>query len=305
VITRPEVEREVAGLIGSATEARWLVEEVLGRQAHPAAAVSNRARSAIVAMAVRRRAGEPLQYVLGTWAFRTLEIAVDARALIPRPETEQLVEVALVELRRRGAPGHGPRGAPVSGRRPGRRGPVVVDLGTGSGVIALAIAAELVTSEPCVEVWATDVDADALALAEDNRARVGAVRPAAAERVRLRQGSWFGALPATRRGRVDLVVANPPYVSEEEWANLDPEVRLEPVRALVAGPGSDGTPGLAGIEAVLDGAIAWLAPGGAVVVELAPPQADAAARVARGLGLADVRIEPDLAGRERVLVGHR
>ena len=185
------------------------------------------------ALLERRRAGEPLQYVLGKWAFRTLELTVDPRALIPRPETEQVVEVALAVLR--------------------RRRPVVVDLGTGTGAIALSIAVE----RPDAQVWATDVDPGALALARTNRERVRA-RP-----VSYRQGSWFDALPDRLRGRVDLVVSNPPYVSEAEWAELDLEVRCEPYGALVAGPGSDGTPGLGAVEAVLRGSVEWLAAGAA------------------------------------------
>lgn len=250
---------ELADRLGSASEARWLARLA--------------PEGELEAMVARRLAGEPLQYVLGRWAFRTLDLAVDPRALIPRPETEQVVEVALAEL--------GDRSAPV-----------VADLGTGSGAVALAVAVE----RPGARVWATDVDPDALALAEANRAGVGA-------EVTLCRGSWYDALPGELRGGVDLVVANPPYVSEEEWPTLPPEVRREPHRALVAAAGSDGTPGLAAVEAVLAGAPGWLAPGGVVVVELAPHQAAAGVRVARRAGLRAVRVAPDLAGRDRAVVG--
>lgn len=247
----------LADRLGSAAEARWLT-----RFAPP---------DRWEELVERRLSGEPLQYVLGTWAFRTLELTVDRRALIPRPETEQVVEAAL----------------DVLGDRPH---PVVVDLGTGSGAIALSVAVE----RPGAEVWATDLDAAALELAALNRERTGAT-------VELCRGSWYDALPDRLRGRVDLVVSNPPYVSAEEWPTLDEEVRREPRQALVAGDGADGTPGLAGVEAVLTGAPGWLVPGGAVVVELAPHQAPAAAAVARRVGLADVGVARDLAGRDRAV----
>lgn len=249
----------LAERLGSAAEARWL-----SRYAPP---------DRLEELVARRLAGEPLQYLLGSWAFRTLELAVDRRALIPRPETEQVVEAALARL------GHRPR-------------PVVVDLGTGTGAVALSMAAE----RPGAEVWATDADPAALALAAANRERTGVA-------VALRRGSWYGALPDDLRGRVDLVVSNPPYVSEGEWPALDAEVRCEPYAALVAGSGSDGTPGLAGVEAVLAGAPAWLAPGGWVVVELAPHQAVAGTVMARRAGLGEVGIVRDLAGLDRAVVG--
>lgn len=286
--TRASVERDLAGRLGSSREARWMVEEVLGRHGAPAAVVADAAARRLAAMAARRRAGEPLQYVLGTWAFRSLELEVDRRALIPRPETEQVTEVALAEARR--VAGGGPRA-------------VLVDLGTGTGAVALALAVELAL--PGLEVWATDAEPDALALAAANRDRVGVRHPGAAERVRLRLGSWFQALPPALAGDVHLVVSNPPYVSEAEWGSLDPEVRREPRSALVAAASSDGTPGMGAVETVVAGARHWLADGGAVVVELAPSQAHAAAALATALGYREVRIEPDLSGRDRVLVARR
>ena len=269
-----------------------MLEEVLGPAGGPGTSVSDRAAAAIAALAARRIGGEPLQYVLGSWSFRTLELTVDPRALIPRPETEQVVEVALRQLGRRSP------GSPEDGS-------VVVDLGTGSGAIALSIAVEL-GQDLRPEVWAVDADPAALALATENRARVGTAHPWAAERVRLRRGSWFEPLPSGLEGRVDLVVSNPPYVSEEEWSTLDAAVRREPRLALVAGPGSDGTPGLAAIERVVLESGRWLAPdGGVVVLELAPHQAGVAAALSRRAGFGDVTVEPDLAGRDRILVARR
>jgi release factor glutamine methyltransferase len=286
-IDRRRLAGDLARRLGSATEARWLLEAALAAAA-PGDASAGEPGAALEAMVERRLSGEPLQYVLGGWAFRTLELACDPRALIPRPETEQVVEVALAELRRL-----------VPGGRPAR----VVDLGTGTGAVALSLAVEgAVVEGAAVEVWATDADPGALALAAANRDRVEADHPGTAGRVTLCEGDWCGALPATLRGRVDLIVSNPPYVSEGEWPALDPEVRREPRRALVAAAGSDGTPGLADVEAVLADAWAWLARPGAAVVELAPHQAGAAQALATRRGFGDVEVRPDLAGRPRALV---
>jgi len=157
---------------------------------------------------VRRESGEPLQYVLGSWAFRSLELMVDPRVLIPRPETEQVVEVALGEIRR-------------------HRRPVVADLGTGSGAIALSVVAEVAGAQ----VWATDTSEAALAVARANLAGLAGM---AATRVRLARGSWFSALPAELRGRLSVVVSNPPYVADAEVASLPAEVaEWEPREALV------------------------------------------------------------------------
>ena len=179
--------------------------------------------SAAAPMASRRAAGEPLQYVFGHWPFRRLDLFVDPRVLIPRPETEQVVEVALGEARRLASAGGG------SGAGAGL---VIVDAGTGTGAIALSLATELGPGV-VAEVWATDASTDALAVATSNLEAVrmssaGCGRAAAHDvgagklaRSRCRLGS--GA-------RVDLVVSNPPYVSEAEWDGLAPEVRLEPRR---------------------------------------------------------------------------
>jgi release factor glutamine methyltransferase len=281
------VDELAARLGGARHEARFIVDEVLagGRDAgtRPDAVPAPAVESAR-AMAARRAAGEPLQYVFGHWPFRALDLAVTPHVLIPRPETEQVVEVALAELRALGV-AH----------------PVVVDAGTGSGAIALALA----TEAPGATVWATDVSADALAVAQANLARVRqAVSPGAGVDVTFVEGSWLEPLPSALRGAVSLVVANPPYVAESEWAGLPADVRAEPRLALVAAPGPDGTPGLACVEAVLEQTRAWLARPGVVVLELAPQQAAAAAARAAALGYGDVRVEPDLSGRPRCLVAH-
>jgi release factor glutamine methyltransferase len=236
----------------------------------------------------RRLAGEPLQYVLGAWSFCGIDLLVDRRVLIPRPETEVVAQVAIAEVER-------------LGERVGRADPwasaltayAVADLGTGSGALALALAFAL----PEAEVWATDVDDDALAVARANVA--GSGTPSA--RVRLAPGSWFAALPEPLRGHLRLVVANPPYLATDELKGLDPQVaEWEPVGALVSGP-----TGLEAHETLLAQAPEWLDPGGTIVLEIAPHQADAVSALARAAGFVSVEVLKDLTGRERVLVARR
>ena len=269
---------EASARLGSASDARRIVERASGyegAQHHLRLddAVTVRGAAHFEQMVGRRATGEPLQYVLGAWAFRALDLYVDARVLIPRPETETVVEVALAELRRL---------AP--------RSPLAVDLGTGSGAIALSLAREL----PGVEVWGVDRSSDALAVARANVAGLGRAGTA----VRLVEGSWFAPLPPLLRGQIDLVVSNPPYVGEREVDDLPPEVsRWEPMPALVAGP-----TGLEQIDAIVGEAPSWLARPGALVVEIAPHQREAALALAFEAGFAEVDVRPDLAGRARTLV---
>ncbi len=271
---------EAAARLGSKVEARWIVEEAASG-AWPLLldeAVSERAQRYFDQMVARRATGEPLQYVLGRWGFRQLDLLVNRQVLIPRPETEQVVEVALREL------------ASLE-RAGGVVGPVVVDLGTGSGAIALSLAAE---GRPGA-VWATDVSPEALAIARANLVGLGGARAA---KVRLVEGSWWAALPATLQGQVSLVVSNPPYVTTEEMASLPTVVSdWEPALALDGGP-----TGLDAIAVIVSEAPRWLARPGVLIVELAPDQAAAAGELARRAGFDDVGIEPDLTGRDRALV---
>jgi release factor glutamine methyltransferase len=232
-------------------------------------------------MLERRSSGEPLQYVLGRWAFRRLDLMVDRRVLIPRPETEQVVQVALAELDRL-------RGGSDRESRPE---PLVVDLGTGSGAIALSVA----TERPGVRVWATDVSAAALDVARANLSGIGGF---AATRVRLVEGQWWSALPGELRGSLDLVVSNPPYISSGEMEGLDRQVLdWEPRLALEAGPS-----GLEAVHEILANARHWLRAEGVAVIEIAPQQARAARHLAYESGFGEVELHSDLAGRDRVLV---
>lgn len=227
----------------------------------------------------RRRRGEPLQYVLGCWGFRTLDLLVDRRVLIPRPETESVVEFALRELDdlRRTAPD---------------RRLVVVDLGTGSGAIGLSVASE----RERVEVWLTDASTDALAVARANLAGLGR----AATRVTIAAaGEWFAALPTELIGTIDLIISNPPYVADGD--ELPAVVRdWEPASALFAGPD-----GLDDLRLIVAEAPRWLAPGGVLVVELAPTQSQQFVGLASDAGFDEVEIGRDLSGRDRAVICRR
>jgi release factor glutamine methyltransferase len=260
-------------------ESRWVIEVASGRT--PAELyealderVPARAAEHLGVMLARRRTGVPLQYVLGRWPFRSVDLFVDERVLIPRPETEVVAEHAIAIAQSFVAP-------------------TVVDLGTGSGALALSIASEVDDAQ----VWATDVSDDALAVARANLAGIG--RPAT--RVRLASGPWFDALPDTLRGAVHVIVSNPPYVADGELAVLPAEVRdHEPHAALFAGP-----TGLEALAVLIAGAGDWLVDGGALVCEIAPQQRGDVLAMAEAHGFADATVARDLAGRDRVLVAKR
>lgn len=211
----------------------------------------------------RRGRREPLAYVLGEWGFRRLLLKVDSNVLVPRPETEIVVERCLALLA-------------------GKESPAVLDIGTGSGAIALSIAAE----HPGARVVATDISQGALNVARENAERTGL-----ADRVELR----LGHLTAHVGGTFDLVVSNPPYVPPGDWDELQPEIRLYEPREAVIGVGQT--------AAVARRALPLLVPGGWLVLEVGDGQAQEVADELGSLGYADVRISPDLAGRERVVEG--
>lgn len=268
--------------LGQGHEARFLLEEVSGMAAaslfsrldEPASA---NACQQLAQLSARRKAGEPLQHVLGHWPFRRIELLSDGRALIPRPETELVVEHGLSELERQ------------SGHR--RETALVIDLGTGSGAIACAIADETLE----VAVLAIDSSSEALELAALNVARLS---PRARERVHLVCADFRGAIPLAMSERAALVIANPPYLSIAEWQSLDAVVKdYDPPAALIAG--SDG---FEAIAAVIESAPAYLAPDGALVVEVAPQQSERACQAAKAVGARSAAVAKDLAGRARVLI---
>jgi release factor glutamine methyltransferase len=216
------------------------------------------------ALLERRGRREPLAYILGDWGFRRLSLKVDSRALIPRPETEVVVERCLALLE------------PV-------QGPEVLDVGTGTGAIALAIADE----RPDAHVVAIDASEGALELARENLELTGL-----GDRVELRRHDLVDGLPG---GPYDLVVSNPPYVEPEELGSLEPEVRdWEPREALV---------GHGVTRSIAEGAREVLRPGGWLVLEVADRTAEQVVRLLEELGYQDVVPTSDLAGRDRVVEG--
>ena len=279
-----EARRRLAGTDGVDSpdiDARRIVEAAAG--AAPAEFESvldepatKRAAAWFYSMLKRRGAGEPLQYVVGSWSFRTLDLMVDSRVLIPRPETEVVAGLAVDEAARLST---------ESGRE---REVVVVDLGTGSGAIALSVAVEC----PPARIFATDVSADALAVASANLAGLGR----AAARVTLHEGDWFDALPGALQGSVDIVVSNPPYIGTSE--ELPPVVAdWEPAVALWSGPKGDEA-----VQRVVGEAPRWLRPGGTLVLEVASHRAQESAGIAANAGFAKIRVEQDVAGLDRVVI---
>jgi release factor glutamine methyltransferase len=250
-IESPEVEAEilVAHVIGVARSELVLQPRVARKE-----------EKALERLVARRERREPLAYVLGEWGFRRLTLNVDRRVLVPRPETEVVVERCLARL------------APIGE-------PEVLDVGTGSGAIALSIADE----HPGARVTGVDVSTAALEVAGANALRNGLAPE-------LHTWDLFAGLPT---GPWDLVVSNPPYVLPEEIETLEPEVReWEPRQALV---------GVGATEAVARGALDVLRPGGALVLEVAAGDAARVASLLRGLGYTEVSVTQDLTGRDRVV----
>ena len=240
-----------------ATDRAWLL-------AHDDEEMAPQAVQAFQACCERRAAGEPLAYIVGSREFFGLELHVDARVLVPRPDTETVVEWSLEVLADTAAPR-------------------VVDLGTGSGAIALAIAHRRTDAQ----VEAVDASADALAVASENARRLSL-------QVRFAQGEWLAGCS----GRYDLIVSNPPYVAEGD-EHL-PALRHEPMQALVAG-----VDGLADIRAIVEQAPPRLASDGWLLLEHGWDQAAAVRELLRAAGFADVVSRHDLAGIERCTGGRR
>jgi len=254
-----------AGVPSPRVDAEWLLAHALGvsrtelyADGEEAPAEQERAFRELVA---RRAAREPLAYVLGEWGFRRLTLSVDPRVLIPRPETEVLVERCLELI------------ADLVD-------PSVLDVGVGSGAIALAIADE----HPGARVTGTDSSPDALAVASENMTRTDVS-------IDLVQGELVAGL----EGPFDLVVSNPPYVAPEDVESLPPEVGEHEPRAALIESGAT--------EAIAKQALSRLAPGGAVALEVANGKAGEVAELLRRLGYEQVTIGEDLAGRERVVDG--
>lgn len=252
-------------------DAQVLLAHAVGRDrawlvAHRDDSLTRAQAEAFFALAKRRRAGEPVAYLTGTREFWGLPLAVTPAVLIPRPETETLVELALEWLPRDGAPR-------------------VLDLGTGSGAIALAIAKE----RPNARVVAADASADALAVALDNRARLGL------RNVEFVESDWYAELGDAN---FDLIVSNPPYIAARDPHLAEGDLRFEPAAALAAG-----VDGLSALRTIVAGAPARLAPGGALVVEHGYDQSERVQGLLREAGFTGIVARRDLAVIPRVAGG--
>ena len=267
--------------LGNAQEARWLCEHASGMDSAEFSTeqdqlVTVACAKSLHSMVRDRLSGVPLQYVMKRWAFRYLDVMVDERVLIPRPETEQVVQIALDIARK------------IEGNGALR----VVDLGTGSGVIGLSMAFEL--GAEAAHVWLTDASVDALDVARANMIGIGR----AATNVRTAHGSWWNALPQDIAGQIDIAICNPPYIAQDS-SEVAPDVQMyEPHSALYAHDN-----GLADLRTVIEGAATWLKQSGWLVLEIGYQQGtDVLAMMTAG-GLIDAEIKKDLSGRDRIAVG--
>jgi len=282
-VTWREMVKRTQDDVGERTVAQWLCEHASGCDANEFSdildeLVSERSAQHLQSMLARYAKGEPLQYVMGRWAFRRLDLLVDSRVLIPRPETELLVEhvtrYALQKIRDFG------------------RGVAIADLGTGSGAVGLSVLHELPFES--AEVWMTDVSEDALHVARANAAGVGRNAVGA----RFGHGSWYEALPEDLRGSLDVIVSNPPYIATGDPLVGESVLNWEPHNALFAG-----VDGLNDLRAVVSGAVNWLVPGGLLAVEMGFTQANVVSQLFESAGFNNVSVHKDLAGLDRFVTG--
>ena len=255
------------------TDAAILLAHALGRDrawliAHGRDPVAAGAAERFVALVDARAAGQPVAFLTGHQGFWSLDLAVSPDTLIPRPETERLVELALERL-------------------PHHAGVRIADLGTGSGAIALALASE----RPHAQVVATDASASALAIARGNAAAH------AIGNVEFREGDWLAPL-ATER--FDLIASNPPYIANGDPHLAQGDLRFEPAMALACG-----ADGLDAIRRIVAGAPALLLPDGWLLLEHGWDQGGAVRALLVDAGFVDVATERDLEGRDRVSIGRR
>lgn len=249
-------------------EAKWLLEEY-GTNESPE----------LTNAVTRRLAGEPLQYILGHWPFRNVDLLVDARALIPRPESEELVSRALGEVKRLQL-------SKVT----------MIDLGCGTGAIGFSLAQELGASGVEVKLVSVDLSSDALLLAQENCARLNLPN------VEFVQSSWFKNVDPKYLESFDLITANPPYVGEVEFETLDPVLRHEPLMAIVSPTGQD-VPGFKDLGEIISEAPKWLTPKGILICEHADIHREAVLNATRSAGFAYAEDYDDLAGKPRTLIG--
>ncbi len=271
---------DLAGVSNAAQEAMWLLEHALGVRSHQLVSEVERlvaldAWTRAESLVMRRAAREPLQYLLGTQEFYGLDFSVSPAVLIPRPETELLIKEVV--------------------RHVGSHSTVtIVDVGTGSGCVAVTLASLLNGTR----ILAIDQSPEALAVAKNN-----AARHAVGDRIEWLEGDLLAPLQGRQLvGSVDVIVSNPPYIAEADWAVLEPEVRVfEPRLALVGG--QQGTEFHARL---LQDSQEFLAPGGLLVMEIGQDQAPMVRQIAEQVGgYAALRVVEDAAGIERVVIAQR
>jgi release factor glutamine methyltransferase len=281
------VQLRAAGVSSPEVDARWLVEAATGEDPRrlPDATLDDDAGRVLAALVARRCAREPLQLVLGTAAFRDLELRCHRGVFVPRPETEVLAGIALDLVHES-----------VGERRGGGRPVIVLEPCCGTGAIGLAIASG--TADAVVTI--ADHSPAAVALAQENHVLLAASGLLLSP-VSVRRGSLMDAFDAVDRGRVDVLVANPPYLPLADLATMDPEVAAhDPHDALFGGP-----EGHEVVDALLAAAREWLAPGGAVVLEVDARRCDAALERAHEVGLVGVESRRDLTGADRFVLARR
>ena len=267
-VRRALVQSGLVPLDGQVLLAHALQKDRAWLAAHATDSLPTDGLDRFFALAKRRRDGEPVAYLTGRREFYGLDLVVTPAVLIPRPETETVVEAALAKL---------PAGAPLQ----------VLDLGTGSGAIALAIARE----RPEARVLGVDVSVQALGVARANAARLGLAN------VTFAGSDWYADLPAGTAA-FDAIVSNPPYIATGDAHLGMGDLRFEPLQALTAGPD-----GLAALRVIVDGACAWLKPRGWLVLEHGHNQADEVRRLLAAAGFDGLTALRDLAGIVRVAVG--
>ena len=285
VITWGELFKNTSNDLGNEQEARWLCEHASGLDASEfnsglSELVSERCGVALREMVRRRLSGEPLQYVMQCWSFRHLDVLIDPRVLIPRPETELVVQVALDSVRS--------TAQKIDSKLR------IVDLGTGSGVIGLALASELPLAS--AEVWLTDISNDALDVARANLAGLGLVDGD----VHIAQGDWFSALPSELKNSFDLIISNPPYIAVYD-ANVESVVRdYEPHLALYAG-----TDGMDAHRQIISQAGEWLVADGLLVLEIGHEQGLEIRNLLEENGFNSIEIRQDYSQRDRIVLARK
>lgn len=271
-MTLIELARKHRRTFGGITPAIWVISDLSETEFEKLLISDSEASQELIdavgLIAKRYRKGEPLQYLLGHWNFRKLDLLCDERALIPRPETEHLVDLVFARLK-------------------GKKRLLGADLGTGSGAIGLSLA----TSNTFDLVYMTDLSSPALNLASENLERN---RRLFNSKIFMSHGSWFAGLPASCVGSLDLVISNPPYIPTSAIASLDGRVLAEPIMALDGGPA-----GMSSLLEIVAGATKYLSPDGLLALEIGEDHGETLAGVANSFGYLNIEVVKDQTDRVR------